>query len=587
LKEAINEFRQLQKDDESRFKEYQDNVLYDLYYSGQFQEMLDEAAGLAMTDARKNLIVAATAIAQNVELAEKKCSELSIDDSARNKILISAGQLALRMREYDKGTALLRAGTQGASDSRVTQAQIAAYAKTRKVQAITNDSNDPTIVVQKLVRIWFRLDSTPEQYFPLMSKNALGISRAKDISDTETTLPVLRTIVINSGLPPDVFMDFMVSNMRITKEGDDERGYRISLQSPGAATQYMYVIKENGGYKLLATGNGKEVGREVVDRLAKGDIVSARTMLDFARDRQPLSGGDDPLAGNLFPRFWTRGQDASEQTMRAAALALIVGTDFTKNYLSDLEAASQTAAQSQRTAFDLALALAYDKVEDWQKLKTTSQRLLTAYPRSDRALALFGNACIQLKAWKDGEAAVHDRLTLDSENLAGRRLSARLLAAEGKFDQSMEELRKLAEDGRATPEDLNMFAWSALFVPVVPNDAVEAAERANALTQDRQFGILHTLACLYAEVGKTVEARALLNKALETSHLGEPNEALWYGYGRLAELYGQADAAIGMYQRIERPEDVQTIDAFSTYNLAQHRVAGLAAHSSKEVALRN
>jgi tetratricopeptide (TPR) repeat protein len=371
--------------------------------------------------------------------------------------------------------------------------------------------------------------------------------------------------------------------MRIAKEGDDEHGYRLSLQSPGAATQYFYVLKENGVYKILATGNGKEVGREVMDRLSKGDRVSPKIMLDFARDRQPLAAGDDPLAGNLFPRFWTKGQDVGEDEMRTAALALIVGTDFTKQYLPALEAASQKAAERQRGAVDLALALAYEKVDDWQQLKMAAQRLLKAYPRSDRALALFGTACIQLKEWKEAEDAVRDRLVVESDNLAARRLSARLLAAKGDFDQSLAELRKVSEDARATPEDLNLFAWSALFVSKVPADAMEAAERANSVTHDRQFGILHTLACLYAEVGKTVEARALLNKALETSHLAEPNDQLWYGYGRLAELYGQPDAAVAMYKRVEAPENLQAIDAFATYKLVQTRMNQLAADSSKEV----
>jgi tetratricopeptide (TPR) repeat protein len=171
---------------------------------------------------------------------------------------------------------------------------------------------------------------------------------------------------------------------------------------------------------------------------------------------------------------------------------------------------------------------------------------------------------------------------MEPDSLAAKRLSARLLAAKGDFDGALKELRSIAEDGRATTEDLNLFAWAALFVTSVPADAVEAAERANTLTQERNFAILHTLACVYAELGKPVEARNLLTKALETSHLAEPNSALWYGLGRLAELYGQPDAAVAIYKRVESPEG-ETTDAFATYNLVQARIRQLAKKFPKEV----
>ena len=172
---------------------------------------------------------------------------------------------------------------------------------------------------------------------------------------------------------------------------------------------------------------------------------------------------------------------------------------------------------------------------------------------------------------------MHARLQKEPDNLAAQRLSAHVLAARGEFAEATQGLRKIAEDGRASTEDLNSFAWSALFLPSVPSDAVEAAERGNTITQNQQFPILHTLACLYAETGKTVEARNLLIKALDSSRIGEPNSALWYGFGRLAELYGQYDAALDDYKRVETPE---IDDAFATYNLTQHRVQALKAKGS-------
>lgn len=572
LNDAVDEFRKLKKDDESRFARYQDNVLYDLFYARRFQEVLDEAAGLPMSDERRTLIVAATLGAQNAEAAEKKASDLSSDDSARNKILVGAGRMALRLRLYDQGVALLTAGTQGSADAQVTQQQIALFAKTKHSEDLKVDDNDPTSPIQKLARIWFRLDADPAEYLALMSKNAVGESREKDLADTRKVLPGLKQIVIDSGLPPDVFMDFVLSNMRITREGDDEHGYRESVQTPGAAAQYFYVVREEGQYKILGISQSNEVGREVLQRLARGDTASAKVMLDFVRDRQPRGGGDDPLAGNPFPRFWTKGQEADENTMRSAALILVSATDVAKNYLTDLTSAREKAPETQRSTFDLALALAYSKLHRWQELKDSSQQLLKAYPRSDRALALFTDACIALKDWPCAENAVHDRLAAEPDSLVAQRLSARVLAEKGDFQGANQALRKIAEDSRASVDDLNLFGWSGLFLPSVPPDGLEAAERGTTITQNKQFAIMHTLACLYADVGKPVEARNLFIKALEIAHLTEPNSELWYGFGRLAEVYGQYDAALTAYKRVEAPE---VSNAFNTYNLVQQRMKNL------------
>ena len=373
-------------------------------------------------------------------------------------------------------------------------------------------------------------------------------------------------------MTPDVFVDFVLSNMRVTKEGDDEHGYRMTLLSPGAATQHLYVVKEDGAYKILAVNTAHEIGREVLDRLSRNDVASAKMMLDFARDRQQLGGGEDPLAGNVFPRFWTKGQAADAEAMRAAALSLLIATDTIGSNIAALEAASHKASETQRTNFDLALAVAYQQLKRWPDLKTVSGRLLKTYPRSDRALSAFERACVELKQWDEGQAAIDQRLALEPDSLEPQRLLAQLLGAESQFDKAIEQFRKVAADGRATAQDLNGFAWSALFVQSIPPDALEAAQRGNNLTQNNNFGILHTLACLYAELGKTNEARDLLVRALTTSHLSEPNSALWYGFGRLAELYGQEDAAMADYSRVEKPE--QNL-AFDTYNLVRARMQDL------------
>jgi hypothetical protein len=43
---------------------------------------------------------------------------------------------------------------------------------------------------------------------------------------------------------------------------------------------------------------------------------------------------------------------------------------------------------------------------------------------------------------------------------------------------------------------------------------------------------IDTLACFYAEIGKTKEARELLLRAMHSVGIDQPNEPIWYGFGR-------------------------------------------------------
>lgn len=95
--------------------------------------------------------------------------------------------------------------------------------------------------------------------------------------------------------------------------------------------------------------------------------------------------------------------------------------------------------------------------------------------------------------------------------------------------------------------------------------------RANDLSKNT-FYIEHTLGCVYAQAGKTTEARELLLKAMSTSKLDEPNSELWFGFGLIAEQYGVTDAAARMFARVEKPK---AEFPGSTYAFAQQHLAAL------------
>ncbi|PYV74957.1 MAG: hypothetical protein DMG97_02115 [Acidobacteria bacterium] len=115
----------------------------------------------------------------------------------------------------------------------------------------------------------------------------------------------------------------------------------------------IFVVKEDGKYKVLDTSEKPNaIGPEILDHIGTRNLTGAATLLNWLRDEQHLAGGDDPLAGDAFPRLWTQGRQADAAQMKLAAAAILVQTkptakqgvtmleDAQKNALSDAEKAS-------------------------------------------------------------------------------------------------------------------------------------------------------------------------------------------------------------------------------------------------------
>ncbi|MGO9641952.1 MAG: hypothetical protein ACLP1Y_11685 [Candidatus Acidiferrales bacterium] len=118
-----------------------------------------------------------------------------------------------------------------------------------------------------------------------------------------------------------------------------------------------------------------------------------------------------------------------------------------------------------------------------------------------------------------------------------------------------------------------MIAWDSLFTGKVEAADIEDALKSAQLS-DNNTSVLHTLGCVYAEVGKTKEAREVLIQSMDLLNLDEPDENYWYAFGRIAEQYGERDAALANYARVTKPKTAVELPE-STYQLAQIRLRSL------------
>src|SRR5436853_5689373 len=93
----------------------------------------------------------------------------------------------------------------------------------------------------------------------------------------------------------------------------------------------------------------------------------------------------------------------------------------------------------------------------------------------------------------------------------------------GDYRMSDDWYRKLIDGTTANAGDYNNAAWNALFLGTLKSleAALEDARRATALPNSGAAA-LHTLATLYAETGKTLEARDALLRSMDDAGRDDP-----------------------------------------------------------------
>lgn len=577
LKEAVAQLRELKKLDEDYSRTYDDNVLYDLWYAHDYQGVLDYASTLPTSDVRKGLTLAAIAVQQGTDAALKKSLEITTDDQTRSKALVTAGAVLVRVRKYVEGAAMFAEGSRGQSNESQLMRSSAIFAKTRPYEDLKVDQTDPRSVVQQVFGKMLSGRLTLKEYKSLLYEGSQDALETLDEKQFQQMMATLKS-QLEGRFPLMTIADMAISNMHYTVEGDDSIGYKIIIESPGAAAQDVYVVREGGRYKVAAFSAGasapEDLAEVALDEIEKNNLAVARKWLDRAREKIHSSGGDDPLAGQPFPFFWTKGQDTDVSATRTAALVLLRSKEVKGSYLTALNQARLAAKTDlERGRLIMVLAYAYAAQEQWTEMLPLAEELTKSFPTSVRAFGLAVTAYSRLHRFDDWERLVKARMREQPDEFAYLRSAAQLATYRGQFEKSREIIKGLIDRGQATANDLNLYAWYALLGPhPIEQDAIDTAARANDLTKNADFAILHTLGCVYADAGKTSQSRELLLKAIDAAHLEEPNSEVWFGFGLIAEQYGEFEAAAKMYTRVEKPK----FDSpGASYAIAQQHLAAL------------
>jgi transglutaminase-like putative cysteine protease/Flp pilus assembly protein TadD len=583
LAAAIAEYQALRRDLNDHGMD--DNLLVALVRASRFDEARKLAAEMKDSQTGSVLSLVATAATEGAEAAVMEGERKFADEKARATALQQAGQNLLLVRRYADAAVLFdRAGRQSANPAALLSlADLVRRA--RRHEEIQLPPDQPSTVFRRLLLAMFTGDLATARLSSFFSRDMQAeLAREKGADETIRKAFSQMRESLKSDVPADTALDLGLTALRETLAGDDEVGYRINFTSTMGETSRqfaIYVVREGGEYRLVgANASAQLLALEVLRRLDRGDLRGASQWLDWAAEdaRGPERTGGDSLPHDPFPALWAKGSQGDAAEMRCAAAALL-GCDGASQQAAALLLACQAAATAttepaRRNVLDLALALAYENLGRYQEMEKVSRRLLEAVPDSERADGVHTAALLHLDRWDEIRASAEQRLQRTPNDGPALHLLARDALHANDFDRAEQRFNQIVDAGKATANDFNELAWMRLELGRVDDKTLEYSQRATTLSSYGNAADLHTLASIYAEMGKTAEAYRLILQSLAARSDEAPASDDWYVFGRLAENYGLPDVAREYYKRVAPPAG-QEPEALSTHALAARRLAAL------------
>ena len=581
LKQAVEQYRRLTSDQLAKIG-LKNNVAFALFYAGEFADA--EKEGRAQNPQLNALIIACEAALHGVDAAQAESSQRSSGDDARKDLLKTAGEMLMNVRKYSIAADLLEAGASG-SNASATAALAAGLRKARRHEDVT-PAPDASGVATQIFLILTDGEISKERMMNLASRNARKTMELEDPEELKQSLKIgriFRSALARTGASPDVALDLALQLTELNVAGNDTNGYRIKMRAPAAKNMTIFVVKEDGAYKLLdSLEKPNAIGLEILDRVNSGNLAGAKVLLDWLREELHLSGGDDPVEGAPFPRFWTKGKDGSAEDMRLAAATILIQTDPTaKQGVSLLETAQGKAIGDAATNLKFALLNGYARTRQFDRLLAVAADLAKQYPESVKAFLNQSVALCALGRSQEADQLAQERLERMPDDLPALRELVMSAASRQDYALAYDRAKAIVTSGKGEPGDKNQLAWVALFRGSVHNDDLDTALASAQATQNNS-NVLHTVGCIYAELGKTKQAREVLVQAMDASNMDEPNEAFWYVFGRIAEQNGEPAVASAIYQRVTQPKYPEALP-LSSYWLAQNRAKAMASDGRKGI----
>jgi len=550
---------------------FRDNALFALYWAKRYQELGQRLAQRDVETTPTQLAVMNAAVLGGPRAALDESTRLGLSGQPLTAALEAASAALAQKRDYSGATELVEAAIANGDRAGQLQTRLRVLKKAKQVDPMTLPERSPEEFVTKVFAqaISGRVDpDTLSRQF--LAKGAWYEPGKSTVSAAFEGMRAGAAGASN-GASAELLGDFAASGLEFRIDGSAKTGQRVfTTIELGASRQVnVYVVKEAGKYKLRAfSDQTSELGAEAFAAASAGDDKRARQWLDWARETYHAAGGEDPLRVAPFARLYNEGRG----DVRLAAAALTAESLHAKAALPALEKAHKTLTQpEQRQIVEHALVLGYGVTKQHEKQLAAAEALSQALPRSKLARDLVLDALWDLARYDDFTKRIERQLKT-SEPADVPVLKARLADAreeQRKFGEARRLYQEVIDSGKAMPGHYNNNAWLGLFLGATSKD-VELAEKAVEL--DGGAGRLHTLACLYADLGRLDDARRTLERLLAFREGQRPEPIDWFIIGRMAQELGLIQMARESYAKVQKPERA---DPTSTYALAQNRLKSL------------
>ncbi|APR81551.1 Transglutaminase-like enzyme, putative cysteine protease [Minicystis rosea] len=571
LTEAIAHYDSLDPEQLAAFSNgvYVPNAFFARMYAGRFDELrarLDKLPRERLP-AVPAIVTAAALGGPNAAVAE--VTKLALARESRAAVLAGASGVLINLRKYPESAALAELMAADSSDAGV-RVRALGQKKLKPIDAVRLPTAKPEEIALKTLAVFSGLptaaaEAEARRFVSARAYDKKGksplVDAFKELAGVGKSIDVHRR---------DVLADILYAGSEAVVEGSPAVGFRVHLrpQLRAGGGMHVYIAREGSALKLRAVGNmPSDLGCEALYLAKSGDRKAATQWLDWAREQVDAGGGGDPLRGDPFARLWS----SNKADIETAAAALCgTGTDA-ESAATLLEAARAKATGDRQNDIDHALHRALGHLGNYKDALVAAERLEKALPHSSAARRMVFFALLDLDRLGDVAAKAKHVLAASPDDPGMLYL---LASAEEDLGHAAESYRlgeRLIAIGKADAGDYNNQAWRSLFTGSVTDKDLGYALRA-VQAEPTKPTYLNTLAALYAELGRTEDARETLMKILPHEPNEEPRPPDWYVIGRLAERLGLPEEAKAAYGRVTRP--VKRRDNTAWY-LAQKRLKGL------------
>lgn len=548
---------------------FRNNVLYALFWAADYDEVGKRLNALPRDEAPRDLLVMMAGARGGAAAAVALIDSMNVEAEERSTILQAASGMMVRHGNYTGAAEALDAIRAEGADARTLERRAKMLRGIIRVSEADLPEDTPGKFAAKVVSLGAVREAGDKGFVEryLAPGARLGGDKSPMVIELESARQNLPAHVSRQ-----LLLDMIHQSLKVIVDGNPEVGYRVKATSDFApnSTQTWYLIEDKKRFAIRA-GSGflTELGAGAWEALQSGQQSRAKQWLNWAREVLLVPGEEDPLRVPPFGRMWNDGQG----DVQAAAAVLAASSGRAKDVLPYLEGRLKSATSPEHErVFQEAVLHAYAETDDHPKHLAAARALSELVPNSQIARRyLFAGlwnardfAAMQTLAERSLKQATTET---EKRDLKDRLASA--LAQQGKFAEAKALRSELMTSAPGWAANHNNAAWLGMFAGPSQQDVDHALK---ALELERSPGSLHTLGCLYAELGWLDKAGKTLVelRGLREGRVLEPQD--WYIVGRVAEHLGFLDEAKRAYNEVNKPEHVLRT---STYSLAQRRLQNL------------